>query len=747
MKKRISSLLLIIMLLINCLPLQGVAAIGTPQYILDSETVQVGDTFTMDISIADNPGIISLRFKVVYDTEVLELQSVANSGVLNGFTTPAPTITSPYTLRWADSLATTDNTVQGTVITLTFMALQVTNSTSVTIEHGEARNAMGTKVAFSNATADITVREIPVDVTGVEINKESLSLKTGESETLIATVSPDNATNKVVTWNSDDDTIATVDNNGKVTAVKKGTTTITVTTEDGSFSDTCEVSVACSHTNQTPVAEKTSDCKNQGWDAYAKCDDCGQLLTENGTTEINEIPFRPLSEQHTGGTATCTGMAVCTVCGNPYGNLASHSYTSTEKKAEALKTEGNCRDNAVYWYSCSACGNVESDDNHTFLGDNVADTHVGGTALVNQAEANHKTQTDGYTGDPQCLGCGEIVAYGQTIPADEHTPANIWSNDSEYHWKECTVVGCGIVINGSKAPHSSDKAENKATCQKKAVCDVCGVSYTCKQPEINTIMLYNLDAPVAGETPDTAVTAAYPELYEVTNVQWLDEEDGVVQSFEQGRLYTAEITVAAKDYNGVDGCIFANSVTAYIDGAEVTGWDNSVTVNNDNTLTVRYGFRKGAFAPEVGYSISGTVTSFNDAEGDVTLQLFYGSSPAPSYETTVKGNTVDYGFSDVVSGTYTLKVSKANHVTRTYTVTVGGQSVIQDVKICLLGDVDGNGKINVGDTGKVYAHIKKNALLTDEYALACVDVNGDGKVNVGDVSRIYAHVKKDNLLW
>ena len=122
-------------------------------------------------------------------------------------------------------------------------------------------------------------------------------------------------------------------------------------------------------------------------------------------------------------------------------------------------------------------------------------------------------------------------------------------------------------------------------------------TFTCKQPEINTIILYNLDEPQAGKTPDTEVTAAYPEYYTVTNVTWLDEEDGVVNSVEQGRLYTAEITVAAKDYDGVDGCIFANDVTAYIDGTEVTGWSNTVTVNNDNTLTVRYGFRKPASAP------------------------------------------------------------------------------------------------------------------------------------------------------
>ena len=157
MNKKFLCLLLIGMLLINCLPLQGAMAINTPQYTMKSKTVPAGDVFTMDIAITNNPGIISLRFKVVYDTEVLELQSVANSGILNGFTTPAPTITSPYTLRWADSLATTDNTAQGTVVTLTFKALRETDATSITIEHGEARKATGTKVTFANTTANVTV--------------------------------------------------------------------------------------------------------------------------------------------------------------------------------------------------------------------------------------------------------------------------------------------------------------------------------------------------------------------------------------------------------------------------------------------------------------------------------------------------------------------------------------------------------------------------------------------------------------
>ena len=72
-----------------------------------------------------------------------------------------------------------------------------------------------------------------VSVTGVTLDKSSISILVGASETLAATVSPKDAANKKVTWKSDKPEIASVDANGKVTGVKAGEATITVTTEDG----------------------------------------------------------------------------------------------------------------------------------------------------------------------------------------------------------------------------------------------------------------------------------------------------------------------------------------------------------------------------------------------------------------------------------------------------------------------------------------------------------------------------------
>ncbi len=83
----------------------------------------------------------------------------------------------------------------------------------------------------------------PVKVTGVTLNKTSLTLREGATDTLVATVAPDNAADKSVYWISSDTAVVTVDQTGKVTAVKVGRATVTVETTDGKKTATCVVSV------------------------------------------------------------------------------------------------------------------------------------------------------------------------------------------------------------------------------------------------------------------------------------------------------------------------------------------------------------------------------------------------------------------------------------------------------------------------------------------------------------------------
>ncbi|MDE6480675.1 MAG: Ig-like domain-containing protein [Muribaculaceae bacterium] len=100
------------------------------------------------------------------------------------------------------------------------------------------------------ATCEVTVTAKTVDVTGVTLNKTILSLIESETETLTATVAPSNATDKSVTWSSDNESVATV-NNGVVTAVAPGTATITATASGKTA--TCKVTVVADDRTTVPV--------------------------------------------------------------------------------------------------------------------------------------------------------------------------------------------------------------------------------------------------------------------------------------------------------------------------------------------------------------------------------------------------------------------------------------------------------------------------------------------------------------
>ena len=91
-------------------------------------------------------------------------------------------------------------------------------------------------------TINVKVKNKTINVSKVTLNKKSLSLEIGKSATLTAKVSPTNATNKNVTWETSNEKVATV-SNGKITAKKKGTATITVKTADGGLTATCKVTV------------------------------------------------------------------------------------------------------------------------------------------------------------------------------------------------------------------------------------------------------------------------------------------------------------------------------------------------------------------------------------------------------------------------------------------------------------------------------------------------------------------------
>lgn len=96
-------------------------------------------------------------------------------------------------------------------------------------------------------------KDTSVAVTGVSVQPTSLNLTVGQESTLTAKVAPETATNQNISWSSSNTGVATV-SDGKVTAVAKGTSTITVTTEDGAFTASCLVSVDNIHVSAVTIS-------------------------------------------------------------------------------------------------------------------------------------------------------------------------------------------------------------------------------------------------------------------------------------------------------------------------------------------------------------------------------------------------------------------------------------------------------------------------------------------------------------
>ena len=158
------------------------------------------------------------------------------------------------------------------------------------------------QVSFSNENGESgkvnvpAFKTKPIAVTGVTLDKTTLSLQEGDTGNLAATIAPSTATDKTVTYSSSDKEVATVTNAGKVTAVKAGNADITVTTKDGNKTAKCTLTVTA---KQIPVTGVTLDKST--------------LSLEVGATETLNATIAPSNASYKAVRFTSSDEAIATV--------------------------------------------------------------------------------------------------------------------------------------------------------------------------------------------------------------------------------------------------------------------------------------------------------------------------------------------------------------------------------------------------------------------------------------------------
>ena len=149
-----------------------------------------------------------------------------------------------------------------------------------------------------------------------------------------------------------------------------------------------------------------------------------------------------------GGTATCTQRATCTVCGAEYGDALGHDFTTSWT-----------HDDNEHWKQCSRCDAKDDVSPHTWDSGTITTAHT-------CTKAGEKTYS--------CTKCGATKI--EPIPATGHSWKSDWTSDATHHWHECANESCDVTDNAGKKGYA-EHSGGTATCTEKAVCTHCGQSY------------------------------------------------------------------------------------------------------------------------------------------------------------------------------------------------------------------------------------------------------------------------------
>ena len=291
---------------------------------------------------------------------------------------------------------------------------------------------------------------------------------------------------------------------------------------------------ACACGYKTDVAAHVWTDKFDTQNHWQECSGCGyqkDVTAHSLTKNVNETQhqvkcescgYKTEWENHTGGTATCTAKAVCSVCGESYGELAAHVADSNYK----YNADG-------HWTACDTCGTPMSNQ----------EAHAGGTA-----DCQHKAV---------CDVCGQ--PYGE-LDASNHTGGIRWAQTAETH--QAFYLCCGAAA-GTEANHSwNDESVctecgygcahtgGTATCTALAVCDICGHTYGDLLPHDYRWVIDQEATTEATGLKHEECTACGDKRSEGTEIPKLPRHSSSVSTPDIQPILTADKAKSATDYSG-----------------------------------------------------------------------------------------------------------------------------------------------------------------------------------------------------
>ena len=536
------------------------------------------------------------------------------------------------------------------------------NNTSI----AKVENGIVTAVSAGNATITVTTEDgnhtatcevtVTVPVTGVMLSQTELSLVKGATATLSATVVPADATNKKVTWRSSNTSIATVEN-GIVTAVSAGNATITVTTEDGNHTATCEVTVTVPATGVTlsqtelPLAKGATatltatvvpfDATNQKvtW----RSNNTSVATVENGTVTAVSGGNATITITTEDGNHTATCEVTVTVSAT--GVTLSQTELSLVKGATATLTAtvvpSDATNQKVTWSSNNtSVATVENGTVTAVSGGNA-------TITVTTEEGNHTatcevTVTVSATGvtlsqtELSLVKGATATLTATVVPSDATNKQVTWSSTNT----AVATVKNGIVtaVSGGNATITvtTEDGNHTATCEVVVTAPVPAASVTLSQTEL--ILRKGATAKLAATVLPTDATNKKVR-WSSNNTAVAIVESGTVAALSAGN---ATITVTTEDGNHTATCSVAVEATSAVEDAVFA----SVVVSPNpfgEQLCITYGDLRGQY---VLYNAQGVVVASEGLEDGET-----------------RINTASF-----TAGVYLLRLTAENGATKNYTV-------------------------------------------------------------------------------